>query len=82
MNWPAWWDWELEISSHCFKRMQERRFHETDLRAMLEDAESLVEQVHGAFVVSTRHAGEAWEVIVSPDLVARKIVVVTAYPAP
>ena len=36
MQWPDWWEWEIEISSHCLKRMSERGLNETDLRAMLE----------------------------------------------
>lgn len=35
MNWPIWWDWELEISPHVEKRMEERNFTEIDLRDMM-----------------------------------------------
>lgn len=80
MVWPDWWEWELEISSHCIKRMQERGFHEAGLRAMLEDATGLGEQTHGTFVVETRHEGRSWEVIVSPDHGKQLLVIVTAYP--
>jgi hypothetical protein len=80
MPWPDWWDWELEISSHCLKRMSERGFNETDLRAMLDDAVQLVEQSHGTFLVVTTLADRPWEVIVSPDEDHRLVVVVTAYP--
>ena len=38
MNWPKWWDWELEISPHVEKRMEERDFTEIDLRAMMQRA--------------------------------------------
>lgn len=82
MTWPDWWEWELEISSHCFKRMEERLFHEADLRAMLEDARGLTEQVHGTFLVETQHEGARWEIVVSPDEEKRVVVVVTAYPNP
>lgn len=37
-SWPAWWEFPLVLSVHVQKRMQERRFSETDLRAMLSDA--------------------------------------------
>ena len=47
---PDWWEWEIEISSHCLKRMQERGFNEAGLRAMLDDATTLVEQGHGTFM--------------------------------
>ena len=82
MEWPNWWKWELEISSHCVNRMDERVFHEADLRAMLEDATGLVEQVHGTFLIETQLGGCPWEVIVIPDLEKKVLVVVTAYPNP
>ena len=37
-GWPAWWDWEIELSPHLLKRMVDRRFTEVDLRRMLERA--------------------------------------------
>ena len=80
MAWPPWWDWELEISSHCLKRMSERGFNETDVRVMLDDCLQLVEQTYGTFLVVTVLANRSWEVVVSPDDVHRLIVVVTAYP--
>ena len=76
---PDWWQWELEISSHCLKRMKERGFSESDLRAMIEDTIDIQEQDHGSFVVKTRHDGGRWEVIVSPDETKEVIIVVTAY---
>lgn len=80
MDWPDWWDWELEISSHCLKRMSERNFSEADLRAMIQDARGVDEQEHGTFIVETEHEGTRWEVIVSPDERNQAIIVVTAYP--
>ena len=82
MEWPDWWEWELEISTHCIKRMEERVFQEADLRAMLEDAKGLFEQVHGTFVVETQLGGCPWEVILSLDRQKQVLVVVTAYPNP
>lgn len=82
MQWPDWWEWEIEISSHCLKRMQERGFHEADLRAMLEDATDLIQQDHGTFLVQTTHEGAGWEVIVIPDDAKHAVVVVTAYANP
>ena len=81
MVWPDWWEWELEISSHCLKRMQDRGFHEADLRAMLDDATGFVEQTHGTFLVETCQEGRRWEVVVSPDFERQVVVVVTAYPS-
>lgn len=80
MEWPDWWDWELWISPHCAKRMVDRGFNETDLRAMLADTTAIDEQVHGTFVIETIHEGAPWELIVSPDRRKQVIVVVTAYP--
>jgi hypothetical protein len=80
MQWPNWWNWELEISSHCLKRISERGFNETDLRTMLDHAVQFEEQPHGTFLVSTTLAHRPWEVIVSPDEDHRLLVVVTAYP--
>ena len=39
MPWPDWWEWELELTPHLEKRMEDREFTEVDLRAMLEQAE-------------------------------------------
>ena len=39
MPWPDWWEWELELTPHLEKRMEDREFTEVDLRAMLERAE-------------------------------------------
>lgn len=80
MDWPVWWDWELEISSHCLKRMEDRGFTETDLRSMVADAFGIAVQEHGTFAVQTQHNGTPWEVIVAPDDEEEIIIVVTAYP--
>ena len=40
MEWPDWWEWELELSPHLEKRMVDRDFTELDLRTMLENAEA------------------------------------------
>ena len=79
MDWPEWWDWELEISSHCRKRMLERSYSEAELRVMMDDATGILEQLHGTFIVETRHENVRWEVIVTPDDNRQIIVVVTAY---
>jgi hypothetical protein len=85
-TWPDWWDWELELTPHVEKRMEDRGFSEVDLRRMLEHARGLrPDVVDGRHVVETSHAGQAWEVIVEPDELDQLLVVVTAYrvePAP
>jgi len=80
MEWPSWWEWELDISPHCVKRMEDRGFTETDLRTMLADAVNLVEQAHGTFLVETQLADVRWEVIVVPEDDEQVITIVTAYP--
>jgi uncharacterized protein DUF4258 len=80
MDWPDWWEWEIEISSHCRKRMAERHFNEAELRSILEDAADLKEQAHGTFIVVSTRANVRWEVIVVPDFDQRKIVVISGYP--
>lgn len=83
VEWPDWWSWELELSPHLFKRMTDRSFNEAELRLMLEDASGYHEDYEpGRWVVETRHAGRAWEVIVEPVPHERVLVGVTAYPVP
>lgn len=36
--WPLWWEWELELTPHLLKRMEDRDFNEIDLRYMLQNA--------------------------------------------
>ena len=80
-DWPEWWDWELELSPHLFKRMDDRRFTEIDLRRMLERATGYrPDVVEGRWVIETRRRRRAWEVIVEPDWERQLLVVVTAYP--
>ncbi len=73
--------WELELSAHLLKRMEDRGFNEVDLRRMLEHATGHgPDVVEGRFMIAARHAAKPWEVIVEPDRVERVLVVVTAYP--
>jgi hypothetical protein len=81
MPWPDWWDWELELTPHLEKRMEDRDFTEVDLRVMLEQAEGHhLDVVEGRRVIETRHRRHRWYIIVEPDPVERLLVVVTAYP--
>ena len=80
-EWPVWWSWELELSPHLLKRMTDRRFSEAELRLMLEDASAYHKDYEpGRWVVETRRAGQAWEIIVEPVPAEKVLVVVTAYP--
>ena len=79
-QWPAWWEWELELPPHVLKRMIDRQFSETDLRDMPERAGGYrIDPVPGRFAIDTAHAGRAWVVIVEPDDAAELLVVVTAF---
>ena len=78
-TWPAWWEWELELSSHLFKRMADRDFREIELRRMLSDASRLrPDIVPDRWIVETRHRRARWAVIVEPDPGAQLLVVITA----
>jgi len=80
-TWPAWWDWELELSSHLFKRMADRDFNEIEIRRMLSVASRLrPDVVPDRWIVETSHRRAPWEVIVEPDPGAHLLVVITAYP--
>jgi hypothetical protein len=79
--WPHWWDWELELTPHLIKRMDDRDFNELDLRTMLETAKSFRQDiVEGRWVIETRSRKHPWEVIVEPDHAHKLLVVITAYP--
>ena len=81
-GWPTWWDWDLELTPHLERRMEDRQFTEVDLRKMLEEASALEPgMVEGRYEVATKHSGGRWKVIIEPDYEARMIVVVTAYPS-
>ena len=80
MEWPEWWDWELEMTPHLEKRMEEREFTKVDLRAMLERARSYrPDTVEGRWVIEARHRRTRWEVVVEPDPAEALLVVVTVY---
>ncbi len=81
MNWPKWWDWELEISPHVEKRMEERDFTEIDLRAMMQRAQAFEpDEIEGRYVIQSRRGQENWKIIVEPDKIDHLLVVVTAFP--
>lgn len=82
VEWPEWWDWDVELSPHLLGRMKDRRFSEVDLRLMLEGASGYHADCEpGRYVLQTRHEGRPWEVILEPVPEEEVLVVVTAYPA-
>lgn len=79
---PDWWDWELDLTPHLEKRMEDRDFTEVDLRQMLQDARSYQEDaVEGRFIVVCPFRRNRWHVIVEPDRQEQLLVVITAYAA-
>ena len=61
MTFPEWWDWELELTPHVEKRMEDRTFTEVDLRLMLERATAFRHDVvDDRFVVETRFRADPW----------------------
>ncbi len=81
MNWPTWWDWELEISPHVEKRMEERNFTEIDLRDMMQRAQTFeADEIEGRYVIQTRRQQHDWKIIVEPDATDHLLVVITAFP--
>jgi hypothetical protein len=80
LNWPGWWQWELELTPHLIKRMEDRDFTEVDLRDMLERSSAFrPDSVEGRWVVETRFRQNPWEVVIEPDFVDELLVVITAY---
>lgn len=80
MERPEWWDWEIELTPHLQKRMEDRDFTEVDLREMLETAGTIRRDVvEGRWVIEARHGRRRWEIIVEPDDTECLIVVITAY---
>lgn len=64
---PEWWDWELDLTPHVEKRMEDRGFTEVDLRDMLERAAAFrPDVVEGRFVLETRFHGRKWRWLSSP----------------
>lgn len=43
-RWPDWWEWEVELTPHLERRMEDRSFSEVDLRGMLERAPHKVDR--------------------------------------
>ena len=80
-TWPPWWEWELELSAHLFRRMTDRDFNEIGIRRMLSVASGYrPDTVANRWIIETRHRRKPWEVVVEPDPGAQLLVVITAYP--
>ncbi len=54
MEWPSWWEWDLELAPHVYKRMEDRDFNEVELRQMLHDAQAYrLDVVDGRWIVAS-----------------------------
>ena len=81
MNWPRWWEWELEITPHIEKRMEQRDFTEVELREMMGRTQGYRPDIfEGRWIIETQHRQQDWEIVVEPDPEEELLVVVTAYP--
>ena len=80
INWPGWWDWDIEVTPHLLKRMIDRGFSETDLRHMLDSATGFRPSVtSGRFVITCPFNAQVWEVVVEPDEPSQTLLIITAY---
>lgn len=80
MDWPIWWNWDIEFTPHLEKRMNQREFSEIDLRRMLERALNYSpDEIEGRWKIQTRYDRSDWEIIVEPDDEEKLLVVITAY---
>ena len=78
---PEWWNWELELTPHLLKRMDDRDFNEADLTGMLHRGKTYKKDVvEGRWVIESEHKRHPWEIIVEPDAIEKLLVVITAYP--
>ena len=60
--------------------MDDRRFTELDLRAMLDEARSYrPDAAAGRWVIEARRGRRNWEIIVEPDADLGVLVIITAY---
>ena len=59
--WPPWWEWDLALTGHAERRMEERGITEVDLRSMLQRATGYAPRVvERRFMITTSHADLGW----------------------
>jgi hypothetical protein len=77
---PEWWRWELELTPHLFKRMEDRNFTDIDVRLMLDDATDYrPSATEGRFVIRTKFERRFWEIVVEPNYQDLLLLVIAAY---
>jgi len=78
--WPDWWAWDLVLSDHLERRMEEREFSEVDVRGMIANGRSFrPSSAEGRFIVECRWKRRTWSVVVEPGHSGRKLIVVTTW---
>jgi hypothetical protein len=78
---PDWWNWEIELTAHLQKRMEERGLSEEELRYMLETVKELTrDRDPGRWIAEGTTGNQKWRIILEPDEDDSVIVVITAYP--
>ena len=81
-QWPPWWNWELKVIDHVYKRMGRREFTEIELRRTMKHALGYRrDHIEGRWVIETRYRRQRWAVIVEPIPEKEQLEVVTAYQA-
>lgn len=65
-DWPPWWEWELDLWSHLRRMMEYANGYRRARR-------------EGRWIITTKHRGKDWEIVVQPDPDTKYLGVVTAY---
>jgi len=79
-DFPEWWDWELFFTDHTKLRLEERDLTELEVRAMLQRANRYEpDSIDWRFQIRVRYQRRPWIVIVEPNEMLKRLVIVTAY---
>ena len=80
-RWPHWWDDPLSFTRHARRRMLKRNLDEIQVRILLESGETLQAQTDGeTWQVTATLENQRWCLIIKPDLIQRRIILITMYP--
>jgi hypothetical protein len=80
VEYPEWWDWELLFTDHTKLRLEQRDLTELEVRAMLERANKYrPDPIDWRFQIPARHRRQPWIVVVEPNEMLKKLVIITVY---
>jgi len=80
-KYPSWSEWELLLSSHALKRMEQRGLSEIDLRTMLHSASAYTMTMQrDRWLAHCNFQGTKWLVVLEPIHDLELITVVTVFP--